>query len=71
MKSVLDSLKQPSENSYYEIAGDTAMPLKREWAKFAGSWGKRPYNYRTMSPRSTNWSSLRGKPYILNNLKFF
>ena len=38
---------------------------KRTWAKFAGSWGKRPYP-RRVSQRTTNWSSLRGKLSIFN-----
>lgn len=32
-----------------------AAPVKRGWAL----WGKRP-DYPAVSPRSTNWSSLRG-----------
>jgi len=37
-----------------------AAPLKRAWQKlFGNAWLKRP-DVRSMSPRSTNWSSLRG-----------
>ncbi|RXG56068.1 hypothetical protein Avbf_17493 [Armadillidium vulgare] len=43
-----------------QLRGLNSAPVKREWAKFAGTWGKRPFASRTVSPRSTNWSSLRG-----------
>lgn len=48
---------EPLEGVIYPLE---ALPLKRNWQRFAGSWGKRSEEPKVISPRSNNWSSLRG-----------